>query len=262
MRHALLVVAVVLFGMARASAAEAQDAAAASDTAGRSDDEARALFAAAEIAYSDGRFESALESFQRAYDLSGRPELLYNIGLSAERLRQDERALAAYQGYLRERPDTPNRASVEARIRILEQAIAAHTPAPPPEVESTPPPTDAAPPPPSATPAASSGPDAGALVLTVVGGVIAIAGAVLLGVGMMDTASVEHASYPAHWSDVQGAYDRAFPLTLTGGIALGVGAAAAIGGVLWIALGTSPTGSGGSVSASLGLDGLTLRGTF
>lgn len=252
-----------LLALVSPARAAAQDAAGttSADAPGRSDDEARALFAAAEIAYSDGRFESALESFQRAYDLSGRPELLYNIGLSAERLRQDERALSAYRSYLEERRETPNRASVEARIRILEQAIASHTPAPAPEVETSPAPVDQpAPPPP--VPPTSSGPEAGALALTITGGVVAIAGAVLLVLGTMDAGTVEHATYPAHWSDVQGAYDRAFPLSLSGGIGLGVGLAAATAGVVWLALGSGSSGSGSSVSASIGLGGVSLRGTF
>jgi hypothetical protein len=107
------------------------------------------------------------------------------------------------------------------------------------------------------SPATSSGPDAGALALTIGGGVVALAGVALLIVGVIDTNTVQNASYPSHWSDVRSAYDLAFPLSLTGAVALGVGAAAAIGGVIWIAL-----GGGGHTEVALTPNGVSLRGSF
>ena len=86
------------------------------------DHEARQLFEAGEVAFADGRFENALRRFKDAYELSPRPQLLFNIGASAERLRRDEEALDAYQAYLEAMPDAPNRAQVEARIDVIEQS--------------------------------------------------------------------------------------------------------------------------------------------
>jgi len=64
------------------------------------DQEARALFDAASVAFEEGRYENALEYFQRSYALSRRPQLLYNIGVTAERLRLDREALEAFRSFL------------------------------------------------------------------------------------------------------------------------------------------------------------------
>lgn len=88
------------------------------------DDEARVLFQAGQMAFTDGRYEDALEYFERSFALSGRPALLYNIGTTADRLRLEERALEAFQGYIDALPQAENRKEVEARMRILERSIA------------------------------------------------------------------------------------------------------------------------------------------
>src|SRR5262245_1460475 len=95
-------------------AARAQDAAE-PEVAGL-DAEAHALYDAGEVAFHEERFENALDYFQRAYELSHRPELLYNVGTTADRLRHDEEALAAFEQYLAELPTTRNRGEVESRI--------------------------------------------------------------------------------------------------------------------------------------------------
>jgi tetratricopeptide (TPR) repeat protein len=88
------------------------------------DEEARARFAAARLAYADGRFDDALEDFKRAYALSRRPELLFNVGSAADRLRRDQEALEAYEAYLKQVPDADNRRFIEARVRLLRERIA------------------------------------------------------------------------------------------------------------------------------------------
>jgi len=89
-----------------------------------SDMEARNLFQAGQLAFEDGRFADALDAFQRAHELSQRPALLYNIGLAADRLREDELALDAFQRFVAAMPDAPERSRVEARIAAIRQAIA------------------------------------------------------------------------------------------------------------------------------------------
>ncbi len=81
--------------------------------------EARAEFERGRAAYAEGRFDVALDAFRRSHALSGRPELLFNVGSSADRLRRDEEALTAYEQFLREMPDAPNRALVQERITFL-----------------------------------------------------------------------------------------------------------------------------------------------
>jgi tetratricopeptide (TPR) repeat protein len=86
------------------------------------DEVARGLFQAGRAAYAAGRFDEALGFFEQAYARSERPELLFNIGQAADRLRLDAKALRAFEAFLEERPDAPNRAEVEARIVALRHA--------------------------------------------------------------------------------------------------------------------------------------------
>ncbi len=99
-------------------------------------EEARLLFLAAERAFDNGRYPDALASFERSYLLAEDPQILYNIGVTLDRLRRDDEALEAFQMYLRLRPETPDRRSIEARVQILEDQIAqreAEADAPPEE---------------------------------------------------------------------------------------------------------------------------------
>jgi tetratricopeptide (TPR) repeat protein len=88
------------------------------------DREARFLFEAGRTAYDAGRYKEALGHFQRAYDLSQRPQLLYNVGQAADRLRQDELALDAFERYLSALPAADNRPAVEERIKVLREVLA------------------------------------------------------------------------------------------------------------------------------------------
>lgn len=88
------------------------------------DEEARAVFAAGETAFGDARYEDALGYFQRAYELSDRPVLLYNVGVAADRLRRDEVALDAFERFLSLVAEHPRRRDVEARVIVLRAAIA------------------------------------------------------------------------------------------------------------------------------------------
>lgn len=88
------------------------------------DEPARVAFASGRVAYREGRYEDALDDFTHAHDLSGRPELLYNIGLAADRLRRDAEAVAAFEAYLDALPTAENRAEVEGRLRALREALA------------------------------------------------------------------------------------------------------------------------------------------
>ena len=86
------------------------------------DAEAKALFQAGREAFDSGRYDAALARWQEAYDISGRPGLLYNIGLAADRLRQDDKALSSFKKYLDQVPQAENRAEVEGRVSALQKA--------------------------------------------------------------------------------------------------------------------------------------------
>ncbi len=135
MRRVLSVLAAVGW-LAVAATGQAQDR----------EEEARALFMAGRAAYDGGRYEAALERFQEAYELSGRPELLYNIGQTADRLRQDAVALDAFRRFLADTPeDTAHRDMAERRVAFLERSVGpaqAPDPAEPDEQEPEEPGTD------------------------------------------------------------------------------------------------------------------------
>ena len=111
---------IALGAAARAPSALAQ---ARGQAASEQDAQARQLFENGRDAYSEARYDVALDYFKRAYLLSKRPQLLNNIGQAADRLRMDSEALDAYQRYLAEVPDAENRAAVENRIAALKSEI-------------------------------------------------------------------------------------------------------------------------------------------
>lgn len=86
------------------------------------DDEARTAYEAAEAAYEDGQVGLALTLFERAYALSPRSELLYNIGTTADRLGRTDRAMEAYSLFAAALPDHPRSEFVNGRLQELVQS--------------------------------------------------------------------------------------------------------------------------------------------
>ena len=84
------------------------------------DAKAKVLFDQASTDYSTGRYADALAGFEEALELSGRPELYYNIGLTHDRMRNDAKAVEAYRAFVEARPQSPQRAEVQARIESIE----------------------------------------------------------------------------------------------------------------------------------------------
>ncbi len=88
-----LVPAHPLTGVAAAAPAKAPEKAAA-------DVRARELFEKGDAAYAEGRYEEAHASFVEAYELSGRPQLLFNVSNALERLGRYAEAVDALEKYL------------------------------------------------------------------------------------------------------------------------------------------------------------------
>jgi len=132
--RSLLLVGVMLLS---ASLVQAQAAAPPTGDADRTE-EAKALFAAGRASFDAGRFADALDYFERSYAISKRPGLLYNIGIVRDRLRDDKRALEAYDAYLAAVPDASNRAEVETRASAIRSALARQQEAAPAPVVATP----------------------------------------------------------------------------------------------------------------------------
>lgn len=201
------------------------------------DDEARIRFEAGELAYADGRFEDALHDFQRAFELSRRTDLLYNVGLSHERLRQDAEAIDAFERFLAASPDHAHADVVRRRLTRLRGVEANAS---------------------GETEAATESPSRVGLILTACfGGAAVVGGAVLLGIALSDKAEIEGLSSPRFWGDIEGQVDSV-PRRSAAGIALiAVGGAAVLGAVLWRVLGGSD-----STVVSVGPSQVSLRQTF
>jgi len=254
MRHlacSLLLAALAVLTVPARSLAQA---AAAPATSEGEDAEARSLYAAGQVAFREGRFENALDYFERAYALSHRAGLLYNVGTTQDRLRRDAEALAAFERYLAELPEAQNRGEVEARIVVLREAIARQASSEPdPVAEPTVPATT----PRSSTP--SQEPNVGAWVMVGAGGAAIAAGVVLLALAASDVASVEGSAPGSMWSAVRDAYGRSEAESIAGAVLLGVGGAAAIAGIVWAVL---PGEGEARVELAPSASGLILRGVF
>ncbi len=146
-RSASLAVAVLLF----ASVAQAQETSEETTAADEgAQQRAQLHFQSGASYYEAGSYEDALREWTRAYELSNRTELLYNLSLAHQGLNQLTEARDYLRRFLDEVEDIPNRANLELRIQNLDRRIA--------EQESDP---DTQPaPPPDAVPPSETSPDA------------------------------------------------------------------------------------------------------
>lgn len=115
-----------------------------------SDDLARSHFDSGAAYLQESDYENALKAFEKAYELSKRPEILLNIATVHERLSDLPAAVAALKGYLDAAPQGEHAATVTLRIQNLEKRIQEQDAAKPPP-EPSPAPVAA----PSAAPAAA-----------------------------------------------------------------------------------------------------------
>ena len=103
--------------------------------------EARELYEQALRHYDVGQLEEAIAKFKRAYFLSNKPELLFNLAQACRANQDPAQAAHLYRTFLALRPDAPNRPVVEAALAEVEAqlkaAAAAHSPVAP---EVVPPP--------------------------------------------------------------------------------------------------------------------------
>lgn len=257
------------------------------------DEEARQLFQDGRRQYDAGQFEEALRSFRRAYVLSNRFGLLYNVGQTALRMGRDAEALDAFEAFLRQAPDDDaNRAEVTERVRMLRTMVpqsgtTTTTTTTTTEPETTEPEatepeaTEPATTEPEATATTSTttstaavdagggGPSAVPWIVVGAGAAVAIVGAVLLGVASSDAARVTGATDGATWSELSGVADGASSMWTAGQVMVGVGAAVLAAGVVWGVVDlTSSGGSGERAEARtrtrlrVGLGSIGLEGSF
>ncbi|MDX2022513.1 MAG: tetratricopeptide repeat protein, partial [Deltaproteobacteria bacterium] len=84
---------------------------------------AKVAFEAAKKAYAEKRYAEAASLFSYSYDLSGNPDLLFNVA-QALRLSGDlKKALATYRLFLKERPDSENARLAQIKIDEIDIAL-------------------------------------------------------------------------------------------------------------------------------------------
>jgi hypothetical protein len=174
--------------------------------------EMKQLYEKATRAYDVGKYNEAIEDYQKAYEIGGDPPMLYNIAQAYRLNDQPTEALRFYRRYIQRAPSARNREDVERKIAELEKIVeerrktaAAATPPPvttpplttPPKETPAPTPPPPAPNPPVTatvtatpeTPAPAPAGGGGGRVLRIVGwsaiGVAVAAGAVATITGLM-----------------------------------------------------------------------------
>ena len=106
------------------------------------------LYERATRAYDVGKYNEAIEEYQKAYEIGGDPPMLYNIAQAYRLNDQPGEALRFYRRYLQRAPNARNREDVERKIAELEKIVedrrkAAAAVAPPPVVAPPPAPAPA-----------------------------------------------------------------------------------------------------------------------
>ena len=82
---------------------------------------AKRYFTKGEKLFALGRFDEALEQYEKAFDAKPLPGFLFNIAQCHRNLGNIDQAIFSYRKYLRESPDAENREAVEAQIEELEE---------------------------------------------------------------------------------------------------------------------------------------------
>ena len=88
-----------------------------------------------------GKFDEALDEYQKAFDAKPLPDLLYNIAQCYRNLNDYDQAIFSFKKYLKLLPDAPDKDKVEKQIEELEekkargegQKLIKKPPPPPPE---------------------------------------------------------------------------------------------------------------------------------
>ncbi len=124
---------------------------------------AKEWFGYAEAAEKSGDDSEATRDYACSYKMVAHPFTAYNLGRVAERSGDNELALKMFKAYLTLKPDAQDREDVKAKVKDLEEKMAARTegttpePSPTPSEESTEPPVqppqEALTPPPEPKPA-------------------------------------------------------------------------------------------------------------
>lgn len=107
---------------------------------------AKRHFERGEKLFALGKFDEALDEYQKAFDAKPIPDFLFNIGQCYRNLGDYNQAIFSFKKYLKLEPDAPDREKVEKLIGDLEEKrdrgegekLVKKPPPPPPKSEGKP----------------------------------------------------------------------------------------------------------------------------
>ena len=123
-----LILAVVVVGLLTAKATPAS----AMQLTPQQKQEMKVHYERATRAYDLQKYGEAIDEYQKAYEISGDPPMLYNIAQAYRLDDQPAEAIRYYRRYLQRVPKARNREYVERKIVDLEKLIEARRKAEPP----------------------------------------------------------------------------------------------------------------------------------
>jgi hypothetical protein len=219
--------------------------------------------------FANNRYRSALERFQRVFDITGNPALLFNISLCWQRMGEPGEAARALRRYLLASPSLPERPRLEAQLQELEaQDRQLHPTAPTPPVAATP----TAPvvtPPGTPPPGRAVGPlqrFPGPWLLGAGGVAVTATGVAFLVLGAGNASTAEAAGQESAYLQAR---ERFGTYNVVGSVLVGVGALAVAGAAVWFLLSAPSTRERGTLTlrpylalAPEGAPGLGLAGRW
>lgn len=125
----------VLVAAVTANATQPQHVRADDAAAAKNDEEARVHFRLGTAYYDSGRFAQAAEEYKQAYEMSHRPELLYNLFLAYRDAGDIRNAATALRQYLTDVSEVADRDKLEARLAALEKILASQPAEPAPATD-------------------------------------------------------------------------------------------------------------------------------
>ncbi len=86
--------------------------------------EARAAFKKGRLLFKEGKYAAAVAALKKAYALSPHPALLRYLGQTYYKWNKPKEALVEFERYIKEAPQAPDRANVEAKIAEIKKVMA------------------------------------------------------------------------------------------------------------------------------------------
>jgi hypothetical protein len=239
---------------------------------------AKGAFQAGDASFNEADYDRAINYWEDAYRRDCTAHLiLRNLARAYELNNQKRHAVGALETFVARNPGSSEEAQIKRRIEKLHEQIESEA-APRPAAPAAPPPAAAAPaappPPPAPEPTTGGKRSITPLIVAGAGGAVAIVGGILFITGSSDVSTFEsqcpNRVCPSNQPNLSSDANAARTKENIGGVLMGVGLAAGIGGVIWYFVqrpartASAPHAFTASVSpvVSAGYGGLGLAGQF